>query len=367
MFSQVRRDLCFPDNASALYLYHKPERWDEALELGLPIFISSVCGPWEELLENLTLAGLSDSVPALLAESGGRVVPLSDVRKAPEDDEWALVLYWDHPEAGWRWRLPLAGRRYAITREAGKAAEMTARLETLGARATALPTISFTDPDDPSILDTALARLPEYDWIVFTSPNGVRSFFERLNSSEFDHRALARAKFACIGPSTAKALEKTGFCCDLLPGRYIAEGLLEAFEQALGTALAGLRILIPRAQEAREILPDALRAQGAEVIVAPAYKTVSPVLQVAHLLHPEQRVLFTSSSTVRNWVKLTGNTVQPCFCIGPVTAQTALEHGLSVLGVARVHTIDGLLEEVIRVDGHNGRETDSSGAESLSP
>ncbi len=343
MFRQVRRDVCFPDNASVLYIQHAPDRWDEVLDAGLPVFISSRCGPWEDIIDSLTLAGL--------AEPSGRVVPLCEVNRGPQEREWTLVLYWEHPQAGWRWRLPLAGRRYVITREASKAAELGTQLEALGARTEALPTISFTAPDDPSVIQTSLQRLPQFDWLIFTSPNGVRSFFEFLDSSEFDHRSLAHAKLACIGPSTATSLRKAGFRCDLMPDRYVAEGLVEALLEELGGELSGLKFLIPRAQEAREIIPDTLRAQGGEVTVAPAYKTVPPTFQMGTPFDPEQRVLFTSSSTVKNWVELTKHVEQPCFCIGPITAQTAREHGFTVLSVAPVHTVEGLIHEVIKVDG----------------
>lgn len=332
-------------------MYQAPSRWDEALDLGLPVFISSGCGPWHNLLESLRLSGLSDRVPARLVEDCGRVTPLADVAEPPEGDDWALVLHWSHPQEGWRRRLPLGGRRYVVTRDSKKAKDMVTRLEALGARAVPLPTISFTEPNDSAILDAAIDSLESFHWLIFTSPNGVTSFFERLSRSQRDHRSLAGAQFACIGPSTAKALKTAGFSCDLLPERYVAEGLLEALESRLGDNLEGLKILIPRAQEAREILPETLATHGAQVIVAPAYKTVPPATGEGWAVHPEARVLFTSSSTVKNWVSLTGNTTQPCFCIGPATAQTAKELGLPILGVAPVHTIDGLLDEVTKVDG----------------
>lgn len=356
MFHHVRADICFPDDAGALYLVEAPDRWDEYLDLSLPIFISWRCGRWSELLKALELAGFSERYTARLVEAGGRVSPL--VRKgrgqwspAPTEALWTLVLNWSHPEEGWRWKLPLAGRRYVITREASKAREMVAQLEAQGAVAVPLPTISFEQPDRPNILQKALRELESFDWIVFTSPNGVRFFFEALQNSDKDHRTIADTKFACIGPSTAKALKKAGFGCDLLPDRYVAEGLLEAFESSVGSTMTHLKVLIPRAQEAREILPNTLRVRGAEVLVAPAYKTVQPALPEEFVLTNSHRVLFTSSSTVKHWMELVGNPELACFCIGPITAQTAREFGIPILGVAIEHTVEGLLAEVERVDG----------------
>lgn len=350
MFDQVRRDVCFPDEANVLEIHHSPTRWDEVLDLGLTTFISSACGPWEVLLNDLSVAGLSDSQEAYLVDGSGCVRSLTEVQSPPQDDEWSVVLNWSHPNQGWRSRLPLSGRRYIVTRESGKAKAMTAQLEVLGARATALPTITFTPPDDPTVLEEAFERLSTFHWIVLTSPNGVRYFFERMEHSECDHRELANTKFACIGPSTAKSLKSVGFRCDLIPEQYVAESLIYALESSLGPSLSELEILIPRAQEAREILPDTLRSLGAKVTVAPTYKTVPPDMKNDVAFHPEQRVLFTSSSTVKNWVELTSHRIQPCFCIGPVTATTARDFGLPILGVAESHTVEGLLQEVQRVD-----------------
>jgi uroporphyrinogen III methyltransferase/synthase len=193
--------------------------------------------------------------------------------------------------------------------------------------------------------------LERFHWLIFTSPNGVRYFFESLAASARDHRNLASAKFACIGPGTAKALAQAGFKADLVPEQYVAEGLLESLKKHLPN-LRGHSILIPRAQEAREVLPETLREWGAEVVVAPAYKTVQPRLpeDFQRLLRPDTRLLFTSSSTVKHWLSLTGNKANPCYCIGPVTAATAEEHGLSVLGVAREHTIEGLVNCLLEMD-----------------
>ena len=273
--------------------------------------------------------------------------------RSPDSEDWWLILNWTHEDEGWRSRLPLAGRHYLVTRQKKQGEAMVCRLEELGATVHQCPTIEFQQPDDPTILSEALDILQQYDWILFTSPNGVRYFFEALTESGADYRKLGQAHFACIGPGTAKALKAHGFKADLIPEEFVAEGLLDALEKRLGPDLSDLSILIPRAQEAREVLPETLRERGARVLVAPAYKTVSPTPKpdVESVITEQTRVLFTSSSTVKNWLQARPKAPQPCICIGPVTAATAAEAGLTILGTAPVHTIDGLLEEVLRIDG----------------
>jgi uroporphyrinogen III methyltransferase/synthase len=132
----------------------------------------------------------------------------------------------------------------------------------------------------------------------------------------------------------------------------VAEGLLEALSSV---ELEGKKVLIPRAQEAREVLPETLRSRGAEVVVAPVYKTIHPALPEGLSNWPKEatRVLFTSSSTVTNWLALTDRREIPCFCIGPITAGTAEKAGLKVLGTAEVHTIEGLVHCVRELDGRS--------------
>ncbi len=354
---QVCHDLKFPSGHNACFLYQAPHRWDEFLDLEIPIFISGSCGDWPELCHALWEAGLGPNHTVRLAQADGRVESCklgedgSD--RSPDSEDWWLILNWTHEDEGWRSRLPLAGRHYLVTRQKKQGEAMVCRLEELGATVHQCPTIEFQQPDDPTILSEALDILQQYDWILFTSPNGVRYFFEALTESGADYRKLGQAHFACIGPGTAKALKAHGFKADLIPEEFVAEGLLDALEKRLGPDLSDLSILIPRAQEAREVLPETLRERGARVLVAPAYKTVSPTPKpdVESVITEQTRVLFTSSSTVKNWLQARPKAPQPCICIGPVTAATAAEAGLTILGTAPVHTIDGLLEEVLRIDG----------------
>lgn len=351
---QAAVDLKIPEHRSRVLLRESPTRWDEYLDLEIPILIASDCGPWEPLCSALWQSGLSGRRPIRLVDADGAVLPLEFEGEVlvphPRSSYWTLALNWTHPEEGWRTRLPLFGKRYLVTRQNEQGRSLIEKLESLGARAIAAPTIDFVAPDDPSVIAEALKKLESFDWLLFTSPNGVRHFFRLLDDSPKDHRALGGARIACIGPGTAKALRAKGFDCDVLPEEFVAEGLLEALSRE---EFEGKKVLLPRAQEAREVLPETLRSRGAEVVVAPVYKTVHPALPEGLAEWPEEasRVLFTSSSTVTNWIALTERRDIPCFCIGPITAGTAEKAGLQVLGTAEVHTIDGLVDCLTQLDG----------------
>ena len=194
--------------------------------------------------------------------------------------------------------------------------------------------------------------MQDYHWLIFTSANGVKSFFTRLAQQGKDTRALGYARVAAIGSSTAQALTQYGIQADLVPQEYRAEGILEAFK---GQLPPHAKILLPRAQEAREVLPEGLRAAGATVDVAPAYKTVAAEADGVALATALQNgdidlVTFTSSSTVKNLVQILGSAAPlqhtTTACIGPVTADTARTLGIEPSIVAEKYTIQGLAEAV---------------------
>jgi uroporphyrinogen III methyltransferase/synthase len=253
-------------------------------------------------------------------------------------------------------KQPLAGRRIAITRPREQAADLSARLEALGATVLALPSIAIEPVADTSALDAALAQLASYDWLVFTSANGVRAFDERLRATGLDWSARRRARVAAIGPATATALKRLGVVADLVPAEYVAEGLLEA----LGN-VAGQRILLPRADIARDTMRDELRLRGAEVDEIAAYRTVLqplPAELVQRALREERvdAITFTSSSTVRGLVEsLRASGQDPAValsdvalaCIGPITAATLREYGLEPALVAQEYTVAGLVAALV--------------------
>ena len=245
-------------------------------------------------------------------------------------------------KANERDRKPLAGRTVVITRARAQADEFVAELERFGAQVIAFPTIEIADPESFERLDEAISHLYGYDWLVFTSVNGVDYFLRRFKANEHEVSELDDLRVCAIGDATAERLREAQLHVDVIPHEFKAEGVFEALTQFVGgaEALSGLNFLIPRAAVARDYLPKALEEAGARVDVVPAYRTVIPD-------HPDRGrisamlaggadcIAFTSASTVRNLAQLfdtqdlskilKGVAVA---CIGDVTAQTAAEHGL---------------------------------------
>ena len=238
-----------------------------------------------------------------------------------------------------------------MTRARAQAAPLRDLLEADGAEVMEFPTIQMSPPGDYREVDRAIARLEEYGWIVFTSQNGVAALWDRMRAVGRDAHALRRARLAAIGPGTAQALEARGLQAHLAPREFLAESLVDAFARE---KMGGARVLIPRAETARGVLPDGLRRLGAIVDVVSVYR-----IEVARDHDPRVRrrllagrvdaVTFTSSSTVRNFVVLLRGATPRALeravvaCIGPVTAATAREHGLRVDVVAGTYTIPGLV------------------------
>lgn len=252
---------------------------------------------------------------------------------------------------------PLFGQRVLVTRSRQQASALVRALEAAGAEAIEVPAIAVTARVDETLLAAALHRLRDaaYAWVVFTSANGVAFFFEQLKEAGLDARALGPAKVAAIGPGTAEALAAHGIRADLVPERFIAEGLVEAFARQ---ELAGARVLLPRAEGARPELVDGLAQAGATVDEVTLYAAAVPeegaAAGLARLRAGEvDWVTFASSSTVRNLVQMLGGDVEPlrrvCVaCIGPVTARTVVD----LLGkqpdvIASEHTIPGLVRAMI--------------------
>lgn len=272
------------------------------------------------------------------------------------------------PKLNWFERRPLFGKRVLMTRAKEQAGELAARLTGYGAEPVEAPTIRIVPPLDWGPVDHAISKIRAYDWIIFTSVNGVSRFMTRLFAGGLDSRCLAGRQLCCIGPRTAQELEKFGVKADLVPSDYQAEGLLAELTRR---DLAQTRILIPRAEVARELLPDELRAAGAHVDVIPVYRTLTPEQDsrgwrqelMDHRIHV---VTFTSSSTVRNFVAMLGGAeaVKPLLqsvvtaCIGPITAKTAVEYGLTVSIMPSENTIPALVDEIAHhYDGSRAQVT----------
>lgn len=252
----------------------------------------------------------------------------------------------------WFERKPLFGKRIIVTRAESSGGALSEQLEELGAQVDDCPVIKFVEPPDYGPLDAAMADLDSFDWIIFTSANGVEWFVKRLMASGRDIRALGSAKLAAIGPKTAAALEDMRLRVDYVPSEFVAEAVLAEFPEDP----SGKRILIPRALEAREELPEGLRARGADVTVAPAYRTVTDDSSAEALRkrladEPVDVITFTSASTVNSFFALTGDLELPknvlAACIGPITADAARAHGLTNITMASEYTIEGLLASLI--------------------
>jgi uroporphyrinogen III methyltransferase/synthase len=248
-------------------------------------------------------------------------------------------------DLGWFERRPLFGRSIVVTRAREQASELRMRLEALGAEVVELPTIAIAP------IDVALPALLDYAWIAFTSTNGVAAFFAAMDTAGLDTRALAGIGIAAIGPGTAGALAQRGVRVDLLPERFVAESLVDAFPEP---TLDGARVLVARAEQARDVLPAGLVSKGYAVDVLPVYRTVGAAPDPAMVERVRtgrvDAITFTSSSTVTNLLGALGGLPEPqpiVVSIGPVTSDTARARGLEVRVEAADHTIDGLVRAVV--------------------
>ena len=262
------------------------------------------------------------------------------------------------PGIRWRDRGPLGGKRVLVTRTRAQASSLSALLAEQGALPVELPTIETLPVEDASALDAALAELARFDWVVFTSVNGVDAAFERLAAAGRDARAFAGARVAAIGPATAAALASRGIAADLIPGAYTTQAIVGAFRER---GVDGARMLLPRADIAPPAMSDALRGLGAEVAEVVAYRTVTPsdAAERAAALFASgtiDAVTFTSSSTARNLVALLGGDPSPVnaaavVSIGPATSEAARELGVRVDVEASEHTVRGVVAATLELLG----------------
>ncbi|MFQ6014563.1 MAG: uroporphyrinogen-III C-methyltransferase [Anaerolineae bacterium] len=312
----------------------------------------TVVGTLADIVERVEVAGLKPPAVIVVGETVG----------LREKLRW-----FDRPE-----RRPLLGKRVLVTRARAQASTLLERLAELGAEPIEFPTIRIVPAEDYGPLDQAIQNLDAYDWVIFTSVNGVKFFLQRLGAAGKDARALAGVSLCAIGPATATALRDYWLRVDYMPPKYVAEEIVTGLGE-----VAGQRILLPRAAEARALLARELRAKGATVDEVVAYRTVlaqedspdggleirypqgslTPTGQeVGRMLLAGQIdvVTFTSSSTVRNFVALLDG-VAPSqalaqatvACIGPITAATARELGIRVDLVAEEHTVEGLVGALV--------------------
>lgn len=323
-----------PEIVGQLMRHGKPAATPAALvRWGTTPRQQTVTGTLENIVERVREAGLK--APAIIIV--GQVVKLRDSMRWFDD-------------------RPLLGRRIVVTRARAQASDLVQRLTDLGAECLEYPTIAVGPPADWGPLDRALDRIATYQWLIFTSVNGVKFFFNRLIDRDLDVRALGRINTAAIGPATADELLGFGLKSDIVPQSYQAESVVAAFGDI---GVDGQQILLPRASEARPILPRELRKMGARVDEVPAYLTRPVSGHAKELLDQlESRtvdmITFTSSSTVTNFKALLptdrfselvgGVTVAS---IGPITTETAKKLGFKVHVTAEDFTIPGLVTAVL--------------------
>ncbi|MFX0558956.1 uroporphyrinogen-III C-methyltransferase [Tepidibacillus infernus] len=318
----------------------------------------------DKLIEN----GRDSSTPVALVRMGTRVEQktvtgtLENIVQVVEETKLtspAIIIIGEvvklREQLAWFEKKPLFGKRVLVTRARNQASELSALIEELGGETVEFPVIKIVPPKHTKEYQQAFQQLDQYDWIMFTSVNGVQSFFQTLKEQRIDIRKMAKARIAAIGPKTAALLEEKGLIVDVLPQEFRAEGLLDALT---GELKVGQKVLLPRADIARKILPDQLKEKGLEVVEINAYETVIDAEnkdEIIKMLKEKQIqiITFTSSSTVKNFYEaLQGESLEKLLkgvtlaSIGPITTDTAQQLGLNIDITASEYTIPGLVKAI---------------------
>jgi uroporphyrinogen III methyltransferase/synthase len=271
----------------------------------------------------------------------------------------------------WYDTRPLFGVRVVVTRPRAQAADLVTRLERLGAEPIEAPTIEIAAPKDLAPLDGACAQIGTFDWVVFTSANAVSHFMRSLLAGPGDVRDLKGVKLCAVGPATAAALSQHSIRTDLVPAEHRASGVLRALRK--NRDLTGTRILLPRADLARDLLPAKLRQAGADVTAVTAYRTAPVDLETGdgpdiYRLLLERRVdivSFTSGSSVKNFVRALGTEQAADLlrrvdvaCIGPVTADVATRLGIKTTIMPSDYTVPAMVRAIVDHVGEEQRRAE---------
>ena len=336
--------------------------WHSLAGIGTLVFLMGVKN-LRQIAGSLIAHGKSDETPAALirwgttAEQKTLTGTLKDIALKAEKARFSppsilvvgeVVGILEH--LNWFERKPLFGRGVVITRPEAQAESFADLLHDMGARVIHFPTIKIVPPESWEACDAALKRLDTYQWIIFTSANGVLSFFQRLWESGRDLRDLKGIRLCTIGPATAVSLEAMGLKVDLVPDKFISEGVVNAFACL---DIRGASILLPRAELARDVIPEGLAAQGARVDVVSVYRTVHSGSEKEELGAYLKRglvdvITFTSPSTVVHFMEIMGMDFIPppkvkIAVIGPVTAAAVKKAGLPIHILQETYTIPGLV------------------------
>lgn len=342
-------------------------RWDALARSASTLVFVMGMKNLPDISKNLVAAGMPADTPAALVHWGTTArhrslvatignLPARAVEEGFSNPSVIVVggVVSLHDKLNWFEQKPLLGKGIVVTRAREQASGLAAMLTELGADVVQFPTIQITPLDDYTDIDAAISRREDYQWAVFTSVNGVKYFWQRLAQAGLDSRALGGIKVAAIGPATADALRDKGIAPDFIPERYVAEGVVEGM---LALGMAGQRVLLPRAREAREVLPDELRAAGAVVDVIAVYATVPALARKEQVLDMLAQgrihcVTFGSSSTVDNFLGAIPVEILKKYpavqlaAIGPITARTLDRHGLACHIQPQDFTIPALVEEL---------------------
>jgi uroporphyrinogen III methyltransferase / synthase len=359
------------DDASAVAFvtgHEDPEKEDSALDYdalaGFPgtlVFYMGVKA-LPRIAERLIGAGRDSSEPAAVIERGtlpGQRTVTAPLGRIAAEAEAAGIrppsvtvvgqVAARRERIAWLERRPLHGKKVVVTRARAQASELARRLDALGAESIELPAIRIEPLIDSEEVRRAVESLHTYALVCVTSPNGARLLFEAMAGQGRDARALANASVAAIGSGTEAALAANGVLADIVPEQFVAEELVEELNKL---ELDGKPVLVARAAEARDVLPDALRKRGAEVDVVALYETVAeePDPEALERARDADFITFTSSSTVRNFMQASPNGIPEgarIVSIGPITSEAAREAGLTVAVEAERHDIAGLVDALL--------------------
>ncbi|RKD22515.1 uroporphyrinogen III methyltransferase / synthase [Caminicella sporogenes DSM 14501] len=321
----------------------------------------------ENICNNLIKNGQAPSRPVAVIRKGTTheqkmiIGTLEDIAYKVKEDNFqnpAIIVVGEvvNLAGSLRWfeNKPLFGKKILVTRTRHQASKLSQKIEELGGESIEFPTIKIIENEDYRDIDRALNNIKKYKWIIFTSVNGVKIFFGRMKKLDFDVRILKDITICAIGPATAKKLNDMGLKVEYMPDEYRAEGIIDILKDKIKD---GDNILLPRADIARKLLIDELEKLGAKVDNIPIYKTVIPEYDRENLIKILKEkvdvITFTSSSTVKNFVKILGMENLKLIngakiaVIGPITSTTAKEMGMNVDIEAKEYSISGLVDEIL--------------------
>ena len=336
---------------------------------------SKLADPHQTLVFYMAMSNLAQISAALIRHGLAAVTPVAIVHEGTKPAQQTLVTTLENASADaerarigppaivvvgdvvglreelrWFDRRPLFGKRVLITRQAPSSDAFAERLREAGAEPVLAPLIRIVPPEDAQAAAAAVRTIGDFDWVVFSSRNGVERFWQELAGAQLDARALSGVRIAAIGPRTAEALQTRGITPDFVPSRYVSESVAEGL---LARTKPSDRVLLFRAQEARDVLPDTLRHAGRAVTVVAAYRAVrAPVPDLARLVERCDILTFTSAGIVRSFVSQLEDAVAATrgkivACIGPITAQAARDAGLEPGVVAEEFTTEGLARSLV--------------------